>query len=222
MKSLKKIPGLKTGLKASKKLFYLIFSFTNIFVIAIIFLTISCSSLLDQQGQKTNIETRQDDAAIPDITEQLAEETLGLEEETTVQEIDYRNAVINAEMSGYIPSFLCTDRDNFVTIAVKNTSDFTWRNKRPSAVRVGYHYYGQIVDFVDYDKTSRSEFASPVEPGDTVYIEVLINDITNPGYYVIQIDLVMEGSQIPENNFWFSSKGVKMIEGLCFFDKCQQ
>ncbi len=62
----------------------------------------------------------------------------------------------------------------------------------PNLVRIGYHYYGQDVDFTDYDRTARSVLPQEVNPGETVTIDVLINDIKNEGTYVIQIDPVME------------------------------
>jgi hypothetical protein len=60
-----------------------------------------------------------------------------------------------------------------------------------------------------------------VNPGDTASVLVLINDIKNPGNYVIQIDPVLEGNQNPNDNFWFSSKGISMVEGLAYFGESQ-
>ena len=148
-----------------------------------------------------------------------SEETISLEEEEVVQ-IDYQNATIGAEMVGAIPSFLCTNRDNIIIIEITNTSDFTWRTEKPGVVRIGYHYYGQDVEYVDYDQTSRSLLPNPVNPGETVTVEVLINNIENEGNYVIQIDPVLEGNERPEDNFWFSSKGVEMMEGTSYVGSC--
>ncbi len=67
------------------------------------------------------------------------------------------------------------------------------RRSQRRLVRIGYHYYGQDVDFVDYDRTARTMLPKVVNPGDTVNVLVLINDIKNPGNYVIQIDPVLEG-----------------------------
>jgi len=183
----------------------------------IIFLS-SCSSLLVAPETKIDVENT---AGGQENTQgdETSQDTMALEEEQK-PEIDYQNVTVGAEMEGYIPSFLCTNKNNLVRIEITNTSDFVWSIERPGLVRLGYHYYGQDVDYVDYDRTSRSELPREVNPGETVSVDVLINNIENPGYYIIQIDPVLEGNDIPEDNFWFSSKGVEMIEGLCYFGPC--
>ena len=191
---------------------------TFIFFILISFLIISstsCSSILggvatsktdvgaNQESSNSNEENVNGDASVP--------------ETSPVEEVDFTNVTIGAEIKGYVPSYMLTDKDNFIKIEITNTSDFAWRTDRPNLVRIGYHYYGQDVDFTDYDRTARSELPQEVNPGETVTIDVLINDIKNEGTYIIQIDPVMEGSNIAENNFWFSSKGVSMLEGPAYF-----
>lgn len=127
---------------------------------------------------------------------------------------DYDNAKVGAEIKGAIPGFLCTNKDNYITVEIKNTSDFTWRTDSRYPVKVGYHYYGQDVDSSDYDGTSRTFFEKNVEPGETVKVNVLVNDIKQPGNYVLQIDLVLEGK------YWFSSKDVQMLESQTYFGEC--
>ena len=134
--------------------------------------------------------------------------------EETEEAVDYENAQFGAEIKGYIPSFLCTDSDNYIKIEITNTSDFTWRSGGQNPVRIGYHYYGQDVDYSDYDNTTRTLLSNNVEPGESAAIEVLINDITHKGNYVIQIDLVLEGI------CWFSAKEVTMLEGIAYFSSC--
>jgi len=150
----------------------------------------------------------------PGFTEEELEQIKEAIEEEEIEIIDYDNALIGAELYGYMPSFLCTDTDNYVKIEVTNTSDFTWRAEGSNMVRIGYHYYGQDVDYTEYDKTARSTLPENLEPGETAAVEVLINNIDNPGTYVVQIDLVLEG------HFWFSSKEIPMIEGRVFFSSC--
>jgi len=145
-----------------------------------------------------------------DVSEE--EEIKGLEE--MEEAVDYESAQFGAEIKGYIPSFLCTDSDNYIKIEITNTSDFTWRSGGQNPVRIGYHYYGQDVDYSDYDNTNRTLLANNVEPGESVTIEVLINDITHKGNYVIQIDLVLEGI------CWFSAKEIPMLEGKAYFSSC--
>ena len=124
---------------------------------------------------------------------------------------NYDTVKVGAELKGAVPGFLLTNKDNILTIEIKNTSDFTWRNDSRNSVRVGYHYYGQDVDASDYDSTMRTELKNNVAPGETIKVDMLMNDIKQPGNYVIQIDLVLEGK------YWFSSKGMEMIESPTYF-----
>jgi hypothetical protein len=148
-----------------------------------------------------------------DVSEEEQEEEIQ-ELEETEEAVDYESAQFGAEIKGYIPSFLCTDSDNYIKIEITNTSDFTWRSGGQNPVRIGYHYYGQDVDYSDYDNTNRTLLANNVEPGESVTIEVLINDITHKGNYVIQIDLVLEGI------CWFSAKEIPMLEGKAYLSSC--
>jgi hypothetical protein len=124
-------------------------------------------------------------------------------------------------MTGAIPSFMCINKKNMVTIEVKNTSDFTWRTDIPNLVRFGYHFYGQDVSFTEYDNTTRTVLPHDVKPGEIATVNVDIKDVLNKGTYVIQIDMVQEANDDAANNFWFSSKGVTMIEGTTYFGACQ-
>ncbi len=175
-----------------------------------------CTSLflISCGGPAAAVNNNGDKEDLPGFTEEELEQIKEAIEEEEIEIIDYNIALIGAELYGYMPSFLCTDTDNYVKIEVTNTSDFTWRAEGKNMVRVGYHYYGQDVDYTEYDKTSRSALPENLEPGETATVEVLINDITNSGIYVVQIDLVLEG------HFWFSSKEIPMIEGRAFFGSC--
>ena len=66
-------------------------------------------------GQKSSLTEEQ----VKQIEEAIAEE----EADTT----DYGSVSAGAELYGYMPSYLCTDTDNYVKVEVTNTSDFTWR-----------------------------------------------------------------------------------------------
>lgn len=145
-------------------------------------------------------------------------------EELTVsaEEPDYSNATIGADIKGFIPAYLCINKENLIKIEITNTSDFLWRSEKPNVVRIGYHYYGQDVDYKDYDKITRTPLPHDVKPGETVTINVSINDIKNKGTYVIQIDPVLEGNRSLENNFWFSSKGVAMLKAAVYFGNCSE
>jgi hypothetical protein len=192
---------------------------TFISFILITFLIISstsCSLMLGETStNKTDVGSSQENSGSNE--ENINGDTASIEETSPVEVVDFANATIGADIKGYIPSYMLTDKDNIVKIEVTNTSDFVWRTDIPNLVRIGYHYYGQDVEFTDYDRTSRTVLPHEINPGETASVDVLINDIKNEGTYAIQIDLVTEGSDIPENNFWFSSKGVSMLEGTVFF-----
>lgn len=208
---------VKTGKKYN--LLY-VSSFISL-ILSFLLLFSACSPVQASGDQAEMQDARIEETAADTAADESIEDIAGVEEEPPA-DINYQGLETGAEMTGYIPSSLCTDRDNFIRIDITNTSDFAWRNKRPGIVRIGYHYYGQDVDFVDYDKTARTELPGIVNPGETVSVHVLVSDIVNAGYYIIQIDPVIEGNEIPEDNFWFSSKGVKMIEGLTYFNSCLQ
>ena len=193
-------------------------SVSIIFIMALLFITAGCSSLLTPTSEKINVaQDNQDGQDIAD-GQDVSQETQAAEEGEVIIPVDYANAKIGADMVGAIPSFLLTDKDNFIKIEITNTSGFAWTSEGTNGVvRLGYHYYGQDVDFVDYDRTARTMLPKVVNPGDTVNVLMLINDIKNPGNYVVQIDPVLERNQNPNDNFWFSSKGITMIEGLAYF-----
>jgi hypothetical protein len=183
---------------------------TSLITLASVFLIITFTSC----SGKTSTSTGSSDKTAQESTNNdiVQEEVVGSipEEDLT----DYDNAKVGAEIKGAIPGFLCTNKDNYITIEIKNTSDFTWRIDSRYPVKVGYHYYGQDVDASDYDGTSRTFFEKNVEPGETVKVNVLVNDVKQPGNYVLQIDLVLEGK------YWFSSKDVKMLESQTYFGEC--
>ena len=150
-------------------------------------------------------------------TEEVAEEPVkevepppseDTEEPPEPDPIDYDTAKVGAviEVIGEFPSTLYINTDNIIEIKVTNTSDFTWKATSPDKVTIGYHYYGQDVEFVDYDSTTRTELPKDISPGETVSLKVLIDDIPGEGTYIIEIDPVLEGY------YWFSSKDVPPLE----------
>ncbi|MEA2015696.1 MAG: hypothetical protein U9O59_03125 [Actinomycetota bacterium] len=173
--------------------------------ILLILISISCTPGATEKIDVDQNGTQEDTLSEDEIKE--------LEE--AVEAVDYENAEIGAEIKGYIPSFLCTDSDNYIKIEITNNSDFTWRSDGQNIVRIGYHYYGQDVEYSDYDKTARITLPDNLEPGESVTLDVMINDIVNEGTYVIQIDPVVEGK------FWFSSKDVEVLQGKVFFGSCK-
>lgn len=186
------------------------FLLVTVLLIILVFVLASCTP---ESIEKIDVDTGEEEATDDEEAGAIAEEEMeGFEE--VFEPVDYDNALIGADIKGYIPFFLCTDADNYIKIDITNTSDFTWRSDSGDMVRIGYHYYGQDVDYSDYDSTTRTPLPNNLEPGETATVEVLINDITNGGLYVVQIDPVLEG------HFWFSSKDVPMLQGRTYFGSC--
>jgi len=127
--------------------------------------------------------------------------------------VDYENVDISAELTGYIPSFLCTDSDNYIKIEITNTSDFTWRAGGENRVRISYHYYGQDIDNNQYEN-NRTPLPDNLEPGESAFVEVLINAVTEEGIYILQIDPVLEGY------YYFSQKDITPLQGKVHFYSC--
>jgi len=182
-------------------------------------LTVVFSSCSASSTEDSGTAAAKDEAETKKITSEELEEAVKALEESKEEIIDYENVNAGAELKGFIPNYLCTDCDNYIKIEITNTSDFTWKKDGQNMVRIGYHYYGQspdISDCAEYDSTIRTELPGDIKPGDTAVVEVLINDISKEGIYVLQIDPVLEG------HFWFSSKGVRMIEGATYFGYCSE
>ncbi|MGM0364906.1 MAG: hypothetical protein ACQEP5_00045 [Actinomycetota bacterium] len=187
----------------TRKLFFVI-----IILISMLFLGLSACA----QPEKTDIdigpeETPQEEEA----GEELAEEEII---DVIEEEVDYENAAVGAEMEGFIPSYLCTEKDNYIKINITNTSDFTWRKDGENMVRIGYHYYHSEEGKESYDNPTRTQLPENVAPQETVTVEVLVNNIDTSGNYTLRIDPVLEGQ------FWFSSRGVEMLEGTAYFGPC--
>jgi hypothetical protein len=180
----------------SKKtaLFFLTVTAVSIFIILNIF---SCTPAADKI-----------DVTPPPGAEEDAEEL-----EELYEPVDFENADIGAEMTGYIPSFLCTDTDNYIKIEIKNTSDFTWRKGGEDRVRISYHYWGQDVDNSAYEN-NRTSLPDDLEPGESTFVEVLVNAVTVEGIYILQIDPVIEGFD------YLSNREVEMLQGKVYFYSC--
>ena len=133
--------------------------------------------------------------------------------EEVYEQVDYESAEIGAEMNGYIPSVLCTDSNNYIKIEIKNTSDFTWRADGKNRVRLSYHFYGQDVDNSEYEN-NRTTLPDNLEPGESTFVEVLVDAVNEEGTYVLQIDPVIEGFD------YLSNREVEMLQGKVYFYSC--
>lgn len=205
-----------TTKQCSKKLIIFRLLLVSFLFLSLTVVFASCSASPTGDAGTT---TAEGEAETKKITSEELEEAVKALEESKEEIIDYENANAGAELKGFIPNYLCTDCDNYIKIEITNTSDFTWKKDGQNMVRIGYHYYGQspdISDCAEYDSTTRTSLPDDIKPGDTAVVEILINDIPKEGIYVLQIDPVLEG------HFWFSSKGVKMIEGATYFGPCSE
>ncbi len=189
----------------NKKYIYILF-FSVMVILSM--LIVACGSLGTAAPATSKIDVGSGSMADDEMVKALEESIV--EEDFT----DYDNVSASAELKGAIPNFLCTNTDNYIKVEVTNTSDFTWRKDGPHSVRISYHYFGQDVDYSEYDKTRRTGISENIEPNESTEVLLLIDDITNPGMYILQIDIVLEGK------YWFSSQGLEMIEGPVLFGEC--
>jgi len=169
---------------------------------------VSCSSPQEEQAPPAAEQEQQ-----PQETEegQQPEEEIV---EVIEEQVDYDAVNVAAELKGYIPSYLCLDKDNYIKIEITNNSDFTWKKDGQHMVRIGYHYYHKQTDSESYDNPTRTPLEQDLKPGETATVEVLINNISQEGDYIFRLDPVLEGK------YWFSTKGVEMLEGEVYFGPC--
>ncbi len=195
-------------MKQTKRLFLIFFISTLSLIFMAAFL--SCSQPEIEQGEEVSLEEEIEEAAGEAEEKSIEEEIIDVIEE----KVDYDTAEVGAEINGFIPGYLCTNKDNYIEIEITNTSDFKWKKDGQNMVRIGYHYYYKEGATESYDNPTRTRLPNDVKPGDTVTVEVLVNDIKEEGNYILRIDPVLEGK------FWFSSKGVEMLEGETYFGPC--
>lgn len=169
---------------------------------------LSCSQSQEQPAEpETPIETPAEEGA---ASQQQEEEVIEVIEE----QVDYDSASVGADIKGFVPSYLCLNQDNYIKIEITNNSDFTWKKDGEHMVRIGYHFYHKQQDTENYDNPTRTALEQDLKPGESATISVLVNDIEQEGDYILRIDPVLEGK------YWFSSKGVQMLEGEVYFGPC--
>jgi hypothetical protein len=156
-------------------------------------------------------ETSTEEAGQPAQTEET-EETEQPQEPT--EEIDYSQEQFGVEFPSHVlPSFLVMGSEQVFKIKVVNKSSFTWYSGGANPVRLGYHFYKQDEDFQVYDSPTRGSLSENVPPGQSTVIELPIRSPDRRGYYIIQLDMVVEGFS------WFSAQGAQMHEAFVFVGK---
>jgi hypothetical protein len=181
-------------------LFFLTAGAASIFLILSIF---SCTPAGTDKIDVTPPSSIEDEVKEPEEVEEVYEQ------------VDFENAEIGAEMTGYIPSFLCTNSDNYIKIEIKNTSDFTWRAGGENRVRISYHYWDQNGDNSAYEN-NRTPLPNDLEPDESALVDVLINAVTEEGTYILQIDPVIEGFD------YLSNREVEMLQAKVYFSSCTE
>jgi hypothetical protein len=111
------------------------------------------------------------------------------------QESWYR-AKVEAPAQVEIP----TGRTQRVPITLANTGRLPWDSGATPPILVSYHWLPADGEgFVAFEG-DRTAFASPIEPGATVTLDVRVRAPEQPGRYRVEWDLVQEGS------LWFSTE----------------
>lgn len=129
------------------------------------------------------------------------------------EEIDYSQEQFGVEFDTRLPSFLVIGSEQVFKIKVVNKSSFTWYSGGANPVRLGYHFYKQDEDFQVYDSPTRGSLSENVPPGQSTVIELPIRPPDRSGYYIIQLDMVVEGFS------WFSAQGAQVHEAFMFVGK---
>jgi hypothetical protein len=97
-----------------------------------------------------------------------------------------------------------------ITVAVKNVSQSLWlageRSGAELRLSAGNHWLDQNGAMLVNDD-GRSEISRDVLPGGTITVPLTINAPRRAGEYVLEIDMLQEGTS------WFGSKGSKTWRG---------
>jgi hypothetical protein len=203
------------GLKEKRRPWY--YQGTFLLVALIVIVALSSSITLTSCARETVslpeeiTEAPTEEAAPPPPTE-ITEETEQPQEPT--EEIDYSQEQFGVEFaSPLLPSFLVIGSEQVFKIKVVNKSSFTWYSGGANPVRLGYHFYKQDENFQVYDSPTRGSLSENVPPGQSTVIELPIRPPDRSGYYIIQLDMLVEGID------WFSARGAQMHEAFVFVGK---
>jgi hypothetical protein len=86
-------------------------------------------------------------------------------------------------------------------LVLENGGGATWRSRGADGLQLSYHWLDTHGNAIVWDGT-RTAFARPVAPGETVAVDVPLDAPRPPGRYVLRFDLV------EEHRFWLSELGV--------------
>ncbi len=124
-----------------------------------------------------------------------------------------RYNAVYLEPADMIPDTLGTNMEFRIDMSVKNTGALKWEKEADHPVYLSYHW-------IDFDDRKMAEFDGkrsylPVDemiPGDEEVFELIVRTPSEPGQYILQIDMVHEGIT------WFSYQGVPALEKFVTLD----
>jgi len=86
-------------------------------------------------------------------------------------------------------------------LVLENGGSATWRSRGAEGLQLSYHWLDTHGNAIVWDGT-RTAFAHPVAPGETVAVELPLDAPRPPGRYLLRFDLV------EEHRFWLSELGL--------------
>ncbi len=112
-----------------------------------------------------------------------------------------------------IPDFMTVETKYKFKVKVKNTGSLTWNRNGDNPVFLGYHW----IDFnskktVVFDGKRSIIEEDGIKVGDEVTFDLNVISPSEPGEYILQVDLVHEGVT------WFSFQGVPTLEKFVTVD----
>jgi hypothetical protein len=90
-------------------------------------------------------------------------------------------------------------------IQLENAGSAPWRSRGREGVQLAYHWLDPLGNPIVWDGI-RTAFPHPVEPGQTIELDVPIEAPRPPGPYRLAFDLV------EEHSFWFAEVGSHVLE----------
>jgi len=166
-----------------------------------------------------NFET----AIIPSHSDWIENETISVQ----IPDIDEARAMWERIISGQPASWynaeyaevdeisdsMTIDTEYRFKVSVKNTGALTWNKNGDNPVYLGYHW----IDFnsketVVFDGKRSIISEDGVDIGDEVVFNLKVTSPSEPGEYILQVDLVQEGVT------WFSFQGVPVLEKFITVD----
>jgi membrane protease YdiL (CAAX protease family) len=113
-----------------------------------------------------------------------------------IAHISYEGTTIRAKPSDSIT----------IPIGIENKGTSRWdSNEKNHPVHISYHLMDPEGNMITFDNI-RTSFAHPIEPGESRKVDLIVAVPSNPGRYLLEIDLVKERVT------WFKDKGSLTIQ----------